>query len=143
MHRINTSPTPRQLWQFALAGFVFLPLVGWLLAGRPVGEAWDVRAAWILGLLAGVGGLLVASAAIAPRVLRYVFVAATVVTYPIGLIVGELMLVVIYFLVFTPVAVVFRLIGRDALARKIDRGAATYWRAKEPRGDVESYFRQS
>jgi hypothetical protein len=59
------------------------------------------------------------------------------------LVVGEVLLLVIYFLVFTPVAMLFRIIGRDALARKIDRGAATYWRAKESRADVESYFRQS
>jgi hypothetical protein len=97
----------------------------------------------LIGSLAAVGGVLVWLSVVAPRYVRPVFIVASVVTYPIGLVVGELMLLVIYFSVFTPVAVVFRLIGRDALERKIDRGAATYWRVKERRGDAASYFRQS
>jgi hypothetical protein len=122
---------------------VLLPLAAWLLAGRPMGDAWQASDGWLIGSLAAVGGLLVWLSAVAPRYVRPVFIAASIATYPIGWVVGEVMLSVIYFFVFTPVALVFRLIGRDVLERKIDRGAKTYWRLKESRGDVESYFRQS
>ena len=44
--------------------------------------------------------------------------------------------------IFTPMALVFRLIGRDALARR-RVNAQTYWAPKAAPTDVKSYFRQS
>ena len=40
----------------------------------------------------------------------------------------------IYFLVFTPVALVMRLAGRDALRRKLDTQAKSYWIDRDPPG---------
>jgi hypothetical protein len=40
----------------------------------------------------------------------------------------------IYFLVFTPVALIMRLAGRDALRRKLDTQAKSYWINREPPG---------
>jgi hypothetical protein len=48
-----------------------------------------------------------------------------------------------YFVIFLPVAIVFRLIGRDALQRVLNRSAATYWQPKRQAADARSYFRQS
>ncbi|MEX2188931.1 MAG: hypothetical protein WD875_19135 [Pirellulales bacterium] len=140
---LNRDPSPRQLRQFAAAGLVLMPLAAWLFAGRPLGDAWSPWHTRQIGGLAALGGVLVALSFVAPRALRPVFVAASLLTLPIGLVVGEILLAVIYFLVFTPVALLFRLIGRDALDRKFDRSAASYWRPKAPPRDATSYFRQS
>jgi hypothetical protein len=43
----------------------------------------------------------------------------------------------------TPVALWFRLIRRDALTRKWDSEATTFWTEKRLPKDVKSYFRQS
>jgi hypothetical protein len=59
------------------------------------------------------------------------------------MVVGELLLVVIYFGVFTPVALFFKLIRRDALARDFDPAASSYWTCKAQPADVQQYFRQS
>jgi large-conductance mechanosensitive channel len=40
----------------------------------------------------------------------------------------------IYFLVFTPVALIMRLAGRDALRRKLDTQAKSYWIDRDPPG---------
>jgi hypothetical protein len=40
----------------------------------------------------------------------------------------------IYFLVFTPFALVMRLAGRDALRRKLDSQAKSYWINRDPPG---------
>jgi hypothetical protein len=49
---------------------------------------------------------------------------------------------VVFYLVFTPVGLVMRLLGRDPLQRRFDREAGTYWVDHvEPRS-VEEYFRQ-
>lgn len=53
----------------------------------------------------------------------------------------RILLILIYYLVFTPVAIVFRIIGKDPLSRKFEREKATYWTRKEPRDrDITSHF---
>ncbi len=136
----NWNPTDRQLRQFGVACLVFLPLIGWLATGKP-----RTLAAANLPLLAGlaaIGLLLAIVALMKPRVVKPLFVAATAAALPIGMVVGELVLLLIFLLVFTPMALVFRLIGRDALQRHIDRNAKTYWQPKAQPRDAGSYYRQ-
>ena len=62
---------------------------------------------------------------------------------PIGIAVHEVTMAVMFFGVFVPLGLVFRLIGRDPLAKRIDRNAASYWLPKKQPRDAASYFRQS
>jgi len=48
----------------------------------------------------------------------------------------------IFFLVLTPVALVMRLFGRDALALKLDPVSLTYWKTREPGPAPESMSQQ-
>jgi hypothetical protein len=48
---------------------------------------------------------------------------------------------IIFFAVFTPVAIVMRLAGRDALARGYERAAPSYWKRREPPGPADDSFR--
>ena len=130
---INWRPTSRQLLQFGLTCLVVLPAIGWWW-----GASWLVLAALI-----AVGAGLVIAAAFCPAVVRPVFVALSLLAFPLGIVIGEAILLLIYYGVFFPFAVVFRLLGRDALERRIDREAKTYWRTKKQPRDVASYYRQS
>lgn len=130
---INWRPAPRQLRQFGLIAAAALPALGWLWGADGVGLA--VLAA--TGLAAGVLGL------VRPTALRPVFVALCVVTLPIGLVVSEVVVALMFWAVFVPVGLAFRLLGRDELRLRPDPTAATYWQPKpQPRGP-ESYLRQS
>jgi hypothetical protein len=62
---------------------------------------------------------------------------------PIGWIVSHLLLGVLFFGLFTPVGLVFKLIGRDALARRYAPERASYWESKPGARDIRSYLRQS
>jgi len=55
----------------------------------------------------------------------------------------EVLFAAVFFLVITPVALLFKVIGRDALKLKIDKQADTYWEPRKPASGPESYFRQS
>jgi hypothetical protein len=93
---------------------------------------------WTLGLAGiglGVAGLVV------PRALQGVFLVWMVVAFPIGWVVSRVMLGALFFLVFTPVAFVFRLMGRDVLHRRKPAGAS-YWVPKPPVTEARQYFRQ-
>lgn len=129
---INWSPNSRQLRQFAWIALVALPLIGWI---------WGASAVALAALLAAAGVLVVASYT-APFLVRPVYLGLTIITFPIGMVIGELVTLLIFFTVFLPIAVIFRLMRRDALERRIDRSAPTYWQAKKQAAGAESYFRQ-
>jgi hypothetical protein len=141
---MNWQPTERQLRQFGWMALIGLPLAGWLFAGKPwpANSATPLQAT-VVAALAVAGVMCAVLAAVRPSLLRTPFLAAMLLALPIGMVVSELILIAIYLLVFAPVALAFKLIGRDALDRQFDRAATSYWRPKAQPNGVESYFRQS
>lgn len=71
---------------------------------------------------------------------RRLHVAWMAVTWPTRWLTTWLLLAAVYYTVFTPLALVFRLIGRDAL-RLRRRQCESYWIPKLVRADVRTYFR--
>jgi hypothetical protein len=90
----------------------------------------------VLALIIGPLGL------IKPEAVRWIFVSWMVLAFPIGWLVSQLMLAVLFYLVLTPVAILFRLRGRDLLCRKHAPGRTTFWLPKQTPQDARSYFRQ-
>ena len=128
----NWDPAPRQLRQFGVTCLLVLPLVGWLWGVPPT----------VLATLAG-GGLLVALAGfVVPAAVKPLYLVLMVVTAPIGMILGELAMLTIYFGLFLPMGLIFRLAGRDALQLKLDRTRPSYWQSKPQPRHVSSYYRQ-
>ena len=130
---VNWNPANRQLRQFGIVCLFALPLVGWLWGGG--GQ--------IVSLLAMAGLLLAIAGFACPRSVKPVFIALTVVAAPIGIVIGELAMLLVYLGVFLPIGLVFRVMNRDALQLKFDRRARTYWQAKKPPGSPADYYRQS
>lgn len=56
-------------------------------------------------------------------------------------VVSPIVMGAIFFGVFTPVALVMRIAGRDALDRAYDPAAPTYWKRREPPGPADDSFR--
>jgi hypothetical protein len=131
---ISFTPSVRTLRQFAgLWLFVFALLS---CAQALVRHNFGLAALFgVFALAVGVPGL------IKPMLIRPVYVAAMLVTFPIGWAVSKLLLACLFYGIFTPVALLFKLIGRDVLVRRHPSTTETYWTVKcmptEPRG----YFR--
>ena len=70
--------------------------------------------ALVLAGLALVVGLL---GLVAPRLIRPIYVGWMIAAFPIGWVMSHVVQALILYGLFTPVALVFRLIGRDALYR--------------------------
>ena len=91
-----------------------------------------------------IGAPLILLGAILPNILRPVYIAWMSLAVVLGAIVTRILLTLFFFLVITPVGLVFKIIGRDALTRKIDRSATTYWIDKEypitDRSRYENFF---
>ena len=129
----NWQPTDRQLRQFGVICLVALPAVGWLWGG---GTA-TVALLGVIGLLLAITGMVL------PTVLKPVFLALTIVATPIGMVIGELAMLMIFFGVFLPFGLVFRFVQRDALQLRLDRNRDSYWEAKKQPANTASYYRQS
>jgi Saxitoxin biosynthesis operon protein SxtJ len=129
------ATTNTTLRQFAVVWIVLLGGLSFLEAYAR--DRWTV--AYILGGLAITVGTLGLAA---PRIIRPLFVGLMKLSFPIGWVVSKVILLMIFYVVFTPVALLFKLIGRDALARRPQASQETYWRPRQAR-DVGSYFHQS
>jgi hypothetical protein len=58
-----------------------------------------------------------------------------------GRVVSPVVLGVIFFGVFTPVAAVMRLCGRDVMCRRFDAAARSYWVKRDPPGPADGSYR--
>jgi hypothetical protein len=56
-------------------------------------------------------------------------------------VVSPLILGLIYFGVFTPVALVMRAFGRDAMCRRFEPAQPSYWVRRDPPGPADNSFR--
>jgi saxitoxin biosynthesis operon SxtJ-like protein len=132
---IDWNPKPRSLRQFALAAGVFCALATAYLWQR----RGDIPIVWTIGTLGVTAGLL---GSVWPETVRYVYIAVMVATYPLGWLMSHIVLGVIYYGVFTPLALWFRLTGRDVLQRRFDPAAYTYWQPRRPAPPASQYLRQ-
>jgi hypothetical protein len=132
---IDWNPTPRHLRQFALAGASCLLAMAVLGASR---RGWSPGPVCLAALATALG----LAGVLRPLWVRTPYRVSMAVTFPIGWVVSHVILAAIYYGVFTAVALVFRLIRRDALQRRLEPSAATYWQPKGRTDDLRRYFRQ-
>lgn len=138
--QIDWTPDRRKLREFGLIGMCAFTLFAaltffdvWFFAALPS------AAVYVLSSLAIANGLL---ALLSPPALRPEYIVLSVAAYPIGFVVSHVMMAIIFYGVITPVGLLFKLIGRDALARRFEPDADTYWVRRRPPESVKRYFRQ-
>lgn len=143
----NWNPDTRTLRQFSVLWVVFFAGMGAYRAWRggafegiPVAFSGPWLAPlvlWGIAIAIGLPGVL------SPRVARPVYVGMTLISFPIGWVVSHLLLAVVYFGMFAIIGAIFRLMGRDHLALRPDKGRATYWKDWPPTPKAAQYFRLS
>jgi Saxitoxin biosynthesis operon protein SxtJ len=130
---ISFDPPSRTLRQFAGLALVIFgagACYQGIVRNHPIAAA-------VLGALAvgiGVPGLL------KPALIRHVYVGAMIAAFPIGWTVSKFILACMFYGLFTPIAVLFRLIGRDSLCLRRQPALETYWLPKRQTTDPSSYF---
>ena len=124
------APTKKELRKFGIAMALFLGAIASIRLWR----GHPVSARVLYALL---------SIAFLPEALRPTYWLLMKVAHALGWFNTRLILIVLFYLVFTPIGLVLRLFGKDLLNRKIDPEAKSYWipRPKEP-FDEKRYERQ-
>ena len=141
---VNLRPDVRVLRQFgwvALLGFGLLAVIAWnevLIFAFGLGRA---RTA-VAGGLAGLAGLSALFSLVQPRANLPVYLGLSLLAYPIGFVVSHVALGALFYGMLTPIGLVFRLVGRDALNRAAEPERESYWIDAGPPRPRESYFKQ-
>lgn len=141
--QLNLKPTPRELRQFGFIALAAFGVLGALLYGQVLPLARHLGGAaaavawglWAAGLASAVLSLL------APRANWPLYAALMVIAYPIGWVLSHVILGLVFFGLITPLGLIFRLVGRDALHLR-SSGADSYWVPARRTESPERYFRQ-
>lgn len=129
--RINTAP--KELRKFGiLFTVVFLALAAF--AGYKGNGAWP----WLIGA----AGFFLITGLFVHGLLRPVYIGWMKFAFLLGWVNTRLILGIFFYLILTPVGLIMRLIGRDALQRKLDRKATTYWIKRPPAEFKQERYRQ-
>lgn len=129
------SPDKTALRQFSwLVGGILL-LIGAIMGYRD-SNAYPV--------MLGIGGALVVVGTILPLAVKPFYYAWMSLAVVMGFVMTRVVLTVFFFLVLTPTGLFFRLIRRDALHRRFEPEASTYWLKKHyaiaDRSRFEKFF---
>ncbi len=132
MEKLNLDK--KNLRNFGLTmGIAFL-IIGLLIASR---HRYNPAPAYAISALFLIVGLII------PGLLKPLYIAWMRLAFILSWINTRLLLLIIFYLIFTPIGLVMRICGRDLLDRKIDKCKESYWRKKEERGfRQENYERQ-
>jgi hypothetical protein len=133
---VTAVPSSRKLRQFALL---------WLLifGGRAAWLAFHGTLTTGVGVLGAIAVGVGAAGLLYPASIRLIYTGWMIAAFPLGWAISHLVLAILYYGLFTPVAAVFRMAGRDELKLRRPARSDSYWSVKSTATDAAEYLRQS
>jgi hypothetical protein len=134
--KLDLNPGAEKLRSFAdvaLAGSVALSLLGMIF------YSWSH--AFVEGLLL-FGLLIFLAGKISHRFILPVYRLLILLSFPIGWLISHLLFAAFYYLVIFPIALLFKLTGRDSLQLKIEKKKESYWINCRKKAEKQRYFQQ-
>ena len=135
MIRLKTSFTRRELVWFGPIFALFAVLLSSI-------ALWKFEAPTVAIWICLVAGVVITIYYLVPPLRRFLFMAWLGAVFPIGWVLSHLLLAVVFYLVVTPIGLLLRLFRYDALRRRFDRSAQSYWIERGSAPEPKSYFRQ-
>jgi saxitoxin biosynthesis operon SxtJ-like protein len=131
---INKNPSARELIKFGATFLVGMAALGALQLFAFHNEPL-ARGLWIAG------GVVFVLSFLRP-VARLLYILWMGLGITMGLVTQPLILVIVFLVLITPVGLVFKLIQRDTMKRKLDKGADSYWEEYKETEDPATYVKQ-
>ena len=122
----------KQLRQFGL-------MVGGVLVLIGLWKLYQGKHETVRFILWSVGGLLMTIGVIVPTLLTPVYWLWMKLAHLLGWVNTRLLLGIIFFVIITPMAIVMKVFGRDALSRKIDKDVDSYWIPRPPIASIKEH----
>lgn len=131
----NWYPNKKELRQFAvvsLFGFGLLGLVAHLRFGLEI----------TAHVLLAIGGLTFLIGLVSHKAVLFIYLALMAITFPIGWLISNFFLRILFYGILTSVGLILRLFGRDPLRLKRPQ-TDSYWLEKKGSTTAASYYRQA
>ena len=64
------------------------------------------------------------------------------ITDVVGQVITKFLLSIIFFIIITPIGVIMRVLGKDALDKNIDKKKESYWVSRDVQDDISAYEKQ-
>lgn len=94
----------------------------------------DYQVTSAVDVLAILSAFFLATGLVIPIALSPIEWAWMKLAHVMGFVMTRVLVTLVFFLAITPTGLIFKLLGKDLLDRKIDKGADSYWIAAEPDG---------
>lgn len=127
------NPTERTLRQFA--GMWFLVFLAAALRQFIHGHKMVGTVLILIGLI-GAAGL------VKPPIVKHLFLSATIAAFPVGWVVTQVILAVMFYAVLTPIALICRWRGRDPLQLRQQSQRSSFWGTRGDPPPPENYLQQ-
>lgn len=118
----KTKVDVKELRKFALTLFCALGILGGILVWRRRNTGF---------VLWGIGSSALLGAWVEPNVFKPVYKYWMKMALALGFISSHVILALVYYLVLTPMGLLMRLLGKNPLVLRPDKGLKTYWMTKE------------
>lgn len=127
----NLDTSEKKLRRFGITvGAVFLAITLWMFL-----KQYPILFQYLLGII---GILLMGIGISCPSVLKRIYKVWMGVAFAIGWIVSRILLVIIFYLVLTPIGLTARLFGKDFLDIRVKKVQDSHW-IKRDRGKAVNY----
>ena len=137
---VNWNPSLPEKRQFARSLLIGFPMIAILMAiiSRLANHTWNPFFLYLglIGLAAGAILWLI------PQISRPFYVAWYSIACSIGMVVGNVIIILLFYLLFTPLGLLRRVAFRGALTKGFDKSKSTYWEPAPKQVDLKRYYRQ-
>lgn len=130
----NINSDAKELRTFGMTLGIVLGLLGALLL-------WRNKQIFVYFIAASAG--FIASGLLVPSLLRRLHKAWMALSILMGWFMTRVILILLYYLVITPIGLLKRTVTKDSLQRDADGGRGSYWIQREPsENDMKNYENQ-
>ena len=133
---IDKDPNDKTLRQFGLIALCASCILAGLLY-----FVKGLALKWTLTIVA-FGIVVFVVSLVSLKAVKLIYLSMIYLTFPIGLVVSFVIMAVFYYLILTPVGLVFKILNRDLMYRKLDRSAKSYWVPHKQPKNMKRYFQQ-
>ena len=133
---INWKPDRNELRKFGETSLAMLILIALVFY-------WLDRLTAVTSLYLCTAGLgIFILSRISTKLVRPFYLLLYAMALPIGFVLTNILMAIFYFIILTPLGLIFRLIRRDPLRRKFDSQTKTYWAPNRSCDSLKRYFNQ-
>lgn len=132
---IDLNPDRKKLRGFGWIAVVIFGLFGGFLYFNH-GNSWQVMTLDVLAVI-----ILICNT-INPLLLKPLYLLLTLVSFPIGLVVSNVVLFFLFIFVFTPTGLLLRVFGHDPMEKQFHAKKESFWIESKKNRSLESYYKQ-